>query len=64
MSDINEAQHPQEPAEGPDFDEQQADEQNAQREQQGATDAQQQNEERELNNGDAFTQPGGDEPSD
>jgi hypothetical protein len=43
--------HPQDPAEGADPDEQQQN-------------AEQQNEERELNDGDDVTQPGGDEPAD
>lgn len=52
MNDTERGQHPDEPAEGPDVDEQ-------------ATDAdQRQNQERELNDGDEVTQPGGDEPTD
>jgi hypothetical protein len=48
MNDIE--RHPQDPAEGPDDDQREADER--------------QDEERELNDGDDVTKPGGDEPPD
>jgi hypothetical protein len=59
MSDINEAQHPQDPAEGPDYEAQQGE----QGEQHGDA-AAQQNQERELNEDDEMTKPGGAEPPD
>ena len=71
MSDTNEGHHPQDPAEGADFDQAEAGENSStQNANPGSnTDgtsaaAQQQNEQRELNNGDDVTQPGGDEPTD
>jgi hypothetical protein len=51
MTEI-EREHPDDPAEGADFDEEQTD------------DGTRQNEERELNSGDDVTRPGGDEPTD
>ena len=78
MSDTNEGHHPQDPAEGADFDEPDAREnaggRNAGTDDTENTDntdadgtsaaAQQQNEQRELNNGDDVLEPGGDEPTD
>jgi hypothetical protein len=58
--------HPQDPAEGPDDDQQNGDDRSPHPQQpaEGGDSGPRQNEERELNDGDDVTQPGGDEPTD
>jgi len=63
MSDTQPAQHPQDPAEGQDFDEQDI-ESDAESGDESGDDAEEQNQPREIVDGDDALQPGGSEPTD